>query len=156
MREVGGLQVLFEQLRQMWLSRGACVKLMNRQREVNAAVRKYKAADKEFAAALGNMKADCDAVGVTAGFDYLSGFLSLQTICYMEVIDHFIRDSPLHSLLLSIICTFAGNVSIRCRASIECWVLQDHLIQLSKLTRKESTRVLQVKICADLVTHFHS
>ena len=78
--------MLFEQVRQMWLARGACVKLMNRQREVNAAVRKYKTADKEFGTALLEMKTDSAALGVTAGFDYLSGFMSLQTLCYMEVL----------------------------------------------------------------------
>ena len=79
------LQLLFEQVRQMWLARGACVKLMNRQRDVNAAVRKYKTADKEFGTALLEMKTDSAALGVIAGFDYLSGFMSLQTLCYMEV-----------------------------------------------------------------------
>lgn len=58
---------------------------MNRQQAVNGAVRKYKAADKEFDAAMNEMKKESAALEVHLGFDYLSGFMSLQTICYMEV-----------------------------------------------------------------------
>ena len=79
------LQVLFQQVRQMWLSRGACVKIMNRQKDVNASVRMYQRSDSEFAEAMKAFKEESKALGVNAGFDFISGFMSLQTICYMEV-----------------------------------------------------------------------
>jgi Zn-finger nucleic acid-binding protein len=80
-----GVQVMFQQVRQMWLSRGACVKMMNRQKAVNVAVRMYKQSDSEFRKAMLAYQAQGKEVGVTAGFDYISGFLSIQTVCYMEV-----------------------------------------------------------------------
>lgn len=65
---------LFHQVRQMWLSRGACIKMMNRQQAVNATVRAFQRADKDFDNAMREWKASAKLEhGVTAGFDYLSG-----------------------------------------------------------------------------------
>ena len=78
-------QVLLQQVRQLWLSRGAILLVFNQNKIVNAAVRSYTTADSEFKAAMGAFRKESKALGITANFEYLSSFMSLRTICQMEV-----------------------------------------------------------------------
>ena len=52
---------------------------------MNDAVRLYTRVNKNFEQQMDQVKQQCKALGVTAAFGYLSGFMWIQTICYLEV-----------------------------------------------------------------------
>ena len=65
--------VLIDQIERMWSSRGGCAKMMNRQRNVNDAVRIFQRADKSFSSKMDDIKQECKELEISAGFDYMSG-----------------------------------------------------------------------------------
>ena len=78
-------QVLFQQVRQLWLSRGALLLLMNHHKSVNAAVSSYSKTDTEFKTAMEAFRKESKTLGIESSFNYISGQISLISILRLEV-----------------------------------------------------------------------
>ena len=65
--------VLLKHIQQMWGARGPTSKVLNRQRNVNEFVRKYRRADTEFDTMMNECKEAARVEGISAGFDFISG-----------------------------------------------------------------------------------